>query len=69
MRLLPHTLPRRNSRRHLLDEAPNPGPSALKRCWVIVPDRKLMFDPAGRDVVVKMKRGQVAAATPGNRAA
>jgi hypothetical protein len=29
----------------------------------------MMFDPAGRDVVVKMKRGQVAAATPGNRAA
>ena len=50
-------------------EAPNPGPSALKRCWVIVPGRKMMFDPAGRDVVVKMKRGAVAAAVPGSRAA
>lgn len=39
-------------------EAPDPGPSQLKRGWVIVPDRRMVFTPGGRDVVVQMKRGQ-----------
>jgi len=41
-------------------ECSDPGPSQLKRGWVIVPDRKMNFEPKGRDVVVKMKRGQTA---------
>ena len=36
-------------------EAPDPGPTRLKRGWVIVPDRQLAFEPSKRDVVVKMK--------------
>jgi len=43
-------------------ECNDPGPSLLKRGWVIVPDRKLMFSPSKRDFVIKMKRGQVTAA-------
>jgi len=43
-------------------ECSDPGPSLLKRCWVIVPDRKLAFKPNSRDSVVKMKRGQVVGA-------
>jgi predicted metal-dependent peptidase len=39
-------------------EAPDPGPSQVKRGWVIVPDRNMMFKPSGRDVVIRMKRGQ-----------
>lgn len=66
-----------NKNRHRFDayiictdlEAPDPGPSALKRCWVVTPGRQGAFEPSGRDVVVRMKRGGVAAATPGGRAA
>ena len=36
-------------------EAPDPGPTKLKRGWVIVPDRKLVFDASKRDFVIAMK--------------
>lgn len=39
-------------------ECADPGPSQLKRGWVIVPDRKLHFTPSSRDFVIKMKRDQ-----------
>lgn len=39
-------------------ECSDPGPSGLKRGWVIVPDRKLHFTPSSRDFVIKMKRDQ-----------
>jgi predicted metal-dependent peptidase len=39
-------------------EASDPGPSQVKRGWVIVPDRKMLFEASGRDVVIRMKRGQ-----------
>ena len=39
-------------------ECENPGPSGLKRGWVIVPGRKLLFTPSARDFVIKMKRDQ-----------
>lgn len=44
-------------------ECSDPGPSLLKRGWVIVPDRKLMFQPSQRDFIIKMKRDQVAVPT------
>lgn len=59
-----------NENRHRFDgflvmsdgEAPDPGPSQIKRGWVVVPDRKMLFTPSGRDVVVRMKRGQTVGA-------
>jgi hypothetical protein len=70
MRLLSYTRTLRNARHNILEEeAPDPGPSALKRCWVIVPGRHLIFTPSGRDVLVQMKRGGVATATSAGRAA
>ena len=36
-------------------EAYDPGPSMLKRGWVIIPGRKLLFDPSNRDFVINMK--------------
>ena len=36
-------------------EAPDPGPSKLRRGWVICPDRDLIFTPSSRDFVIKMK--------------
>ena len=39
-------------------ECDDPGPSMLKRGWVIVPDRTMGFTPGNRDVVVKMKRSK-----------
>jgi predicted metal-dependent peptidase len=36
-------------------EAYKPSPSRLKRGWLIVPNRKLMFDADNRDFVMKMK--------------
>jgi predicted metal-dependent peptidase len=37
-------------------EAYNPGPSKLKRGWVIIPGRELLFDPSNRDFVINMKK-------------
>lgn len=39
-------------------EAADPGPSRLRRCWVILPGCKLLFKPHPRDVVVTMDRQQ-----------
>ena len=36
-------------------EAYDPGPSKLKRGWVIIPNRALMFEASKRDFVVQMK--------------
>jgi predicted metal-dependent peptidase len=36
-------------------EASDPGPSRLKRGWVIIPDNKLYFQASKRDFVIKMK--------------
>jgi len=36
-------------------EAADPGPSRKRRCWVIVPGRKLLFDPHPNDIVVQME--------------
>jgi len=36
-------------------EAPKPSHSRLKRGWLIVPNRELMFDANNRDFVMKMK--------------
>jgi predicted metal-dependent peptidase len=44
-------------------ECSDPGPSGLKRGWVIVPDRKMMFKPSKRDFVIKMKHDAVATVT------
>lgn len=41
-------------------ECNDPGPSGLKRGWVIVPGRKMMFTPSKRDFLIKMKRDAVA---------
>jgi len=38
-------------------EASDPGPSRLKRGWVIIPDRELFFKPSNRDFVINMKQG------------
>ncbi len=37
-------------------EAPEPAASKLKRCWLIVPGRELIFKPSKRDYVAKMKK-------------
>ena len=37
-------------------EAAQPKPSRLKRCWLVVPGRKLIFTPSNRDFVAKMKK-------------
>ena len=37
-------------------EAPDPGPSKLKRGWVITPNRDLYFSASKRDFVIKMKK-------------
>lgn len=37
-------------------EAPKPAHSRLRRGWVIVPDRELIFTPDRRDFVIKVKR-------------
>ena len=37
-------------------EAPKPKPSRLKRCWLIIPGRKLSFKKDNRDFVAKMKK-------------
>ncbi len=44
-------------------ECEDPGPSLLKRGWVIVPDRKMHFKPSSRDFVIKMKRDAVVGVT------
>lgn len=36
-------------------EAPDPGPSRLKRGWVVIPGRTLQFAASKRDFVIKMK--------------
>jgi hypothetical protein len=35
-------------------ECSSPGPSRLRRAWVIVPGRSLAFDPPKGDVVINM---------------
>jgi predicted metal-dependent peptidase len=60
-----------NENRHRFDgyliltdgECEDPGPSGLKRGWVIVPDRKMHFKPSKRDFVIKMKRDAVVGVT------
>ena len=37
-------------------EAPKPKPSKVKRCWLVVPGRKLTFSADRRDFVAKMKK-------------
>ena len=37
-------------------EAPKPAHSRLRRGWVIVPERELIFTPDRRDFVIKVKR-------------
>jgi predicted metal-dependent peptidase len=39
-------------------EAEKPPPSKLKRCWLIVPGRKLIFTPDKRDYVAHMKKSK-----------
>jgi predicted metal-dependent peptidase len=41
-------------------EAPDPGPTKLKRGWVIIPDSKLYFDSSKRDFVINMKSKKAA---------
>jgi len=36
-------------------EASDPGPSKLKRGWVLVPGQKLYFEASKRDFVISMK--------------
>ena len=36
-------------------EASDPGPSRLKRGWILVPGQELLFDASKRDYVMKMK--------------
>ena len=36
-------------------ECSDPGPSRKRRAWVIVPGRKLYFDPHASDTVIQMK--------------
>ena len=43
-------------------EASDPGPSKLKRGWVIIPGRELLFSPSKRDFVIGMKKGKELAA-------
>jgi predicted metal-dependent peptidase len=44
-------------------ECSDPGPSLLKRGWVIVPGRKLKFKPSKRDFLIKMKRDETVGVT------
>ena len=44
-------------------ECSDPGLSQLKRGWVIVPGRQLLFQPSSRDFIIKMKRDSVAVPT------
>ena len=52
-----------NENRHKFDgyiiitdgEAPKPSPSKMKRGWLIIPNRNLVFEPSNRDFVMKMK--------------
>lgn len=52
-----------NKNRHRFDgyliltdgEAPDPGPTRLKRGWVVTPGRNMYFDVSKRDFVIKMK--------------
>ena len=37
-------------------EAENPGPAPLRRCWVLVPGTKLLFQPSHGDIVVTMDK-------------
>jgi predicted metal-dependent peptidase len=39
-------------------EAGDPGPSKLKRGWVIIPGRELIFSASKRDFVIQMKGGK-----------
>ena len=39
-------------------EAEDPGPSPVRRCWVLVPGTKLLFNPHPGDIVVKMDKEQ-----------
>ena len=39
-------------------EAPDPGPTKLKRGWVIVPNRELYFTASRRDFVINMKKAK-----------
>ena len=43
-------------------EAADPGPSRLRRAWVIVPGRKLLFDVPRGDTLVQMKENKRSAA-------
>ena len=43
-------------------EASDPGPTRLKRGWVIVPGQKLYFDASKRDFVINMKEPKSAVA-------
>lgn len=38
-------------------EAEDPGPSPVRRCWVLVPGTKLLFNPHPGDIVVQMDKG------------
>jgi len=59
-----------NKNRHRFDgyliltdgEAAEPPPSRLKRGWIIIPNRDLLFTPSKRDYVMKMKEAKKAAA-------
>lgn len=42
-------------------ECSDPGPSRLKRGWVITPNRQMYFEPSKRDFVIKMKEPKGAA--------
>ena len=39
-------------------EAEDPGPSPVRRCWVLVPGTTLLFNPHPGDIVVKMDKEQ-----------
>jgi predicted metal-dependent peptidase len=43
-------------------EAEDPGPSPIKRCWVLVPGTKLLFNPHPGDIVVTMDKAEAKAA-------
>ena len=59
-----------NKNRHRFDgfliltdgEASEPPPSRMKRGWIIIPGRDLLFTPSKRDYVMKMKEAKKAAA-------
>jgi len=59
-----------NKNRHRFDgyivitdgQAAKPKPSKMKRCWLLVPDTKLIFDPAKLDTVCYMKQPKAMAA-------